>query len=444
MARHIGLDRPEDVFSKIPPDLLVDQPPLGRSQMSQDAVLRLAAGRAARTRLDRPSFLGAGFYDRFVPPALIESILRRTDYYSAYTPYQAEASQGLLRGLFEYQQGICALTGLDVANASLYDGATALAEAVLCVFSLSDHPAGVRDAGAARTGGRGAADPAGTVLVSSAVHPYYRAVLKTYLADIPIRIVEVPFCSEAGQTLPAAFRVKTESPVVAIVAQNPNLFGIVEDMKSIAGVAADLGAGFVHVFEPTSLSILASPAEVGADIAVAEGQSLGLPLYYGGLALGVFAAGEKYLRRMPGRIVGQSVDADGLQAYCLTLQTREQHIRREKATSNICTNHTLCAIFAGAYLRLLGFDGLQSVVETAAARLEQFVDGIRDCSFVKPLFRSTALFEIAVRSDKPMDHLPVLPLGRFYPGMDRSYLVSFTERRTPQDVDWLIREIKSL
>lgn len=423
MANAIGLARAEDVFSEIPGRLLTSNPILGRPPMSQDACLRLAAQMAERTRLDRPCFLGAGFYDRFVPPALAESILHRTDYYSAYTPYQPEAAQGLLQGLFEYQQGICALTGLDVSNASLYDGATALAEAVMCLFGASEQSSG-------------------TVLVSSAVHPHYRRVLQTYLSDLPLTLVEIPFCAAAGTTDPKAFWRKTETPPIAVIAQNPNVFGVVEDMSAPAAAAREIGAGFVYVFEPTSLSVLASPGEAGADIAVAEGQSLGLPLYYGGLALGIFAAREKFLRRMPGRLVGKTADLDGLEAYCLTLQTREQHIRREKATSNICTNHTLCAIYAGAYLRLLGAAGLQALVETASARLEQFRTGLkRFGSAVTPVFAGHSLFEIAIRSNRPLNHLPILNLRPYFPELGNAYLVSFTERRTAEDVEWLLSEI---
>ncbi len=423
MARDIGLDDPEDVFAEIPPHLRAARPPLGRGPISQDAVLRLAADRAAMVRVDRPTFLGAGFYDRFVPPALVESILRRTDYYTAYTPYQAEASQGILEALFEYQQGVCALTGLDVSNASLYDGATALAEAVLCLFGASTHSSG-------------------TVLISSAVNPHYRAVLRTYLSDLPIDIIEIPFCSEEGRTVPESFKRTTAAPVIAVIAQNPNVFGVVEDMRAISENARNAGAGFIHVYEPASLSVLATPAETGADIAVAEGQSLGLPLYYGGLALGMFSARESFLRRLPGRIVGKTLDRDGHDAYCLTLQTREQHIRREKATSNICTNHTLCAIYAGAYLRLLGAEGLQAVVETSAARMEQFLDGVRSLNLnLQPAFTAPSLFEIAIRSDRPLDHLPILPLRHHYPELSNVYLVSFTERRTESDVDWLLSEV---
>lgn len=422
MARAIGLARPEDVFAEIPPNLMAARGILNRGPLSQDELIRTAVAAAAKTRLDHPTFLGAGFYDRFCPPALVECILRRTDYYSAYTPYQAEASQGILEALFEYQQGICALTGLDVANASLYDGATALAEAALCLFSVSEQNAG-------------------TILISSAVHPHYRDVLKTYVSDLNLKVVEVPFCAERGTTDPSAFDLKSDSPVIAVVAQNPNMFGIIEDMKSFADAAHRRGAGFIHVFEPTSLSVLATPGETGADIAVAEGQSLGIPLYYGGLALGVLAAREKFLRRLPGRIVGKSVDACGTTAHCLTLQTREQHIRREKATSNICTNHTLCAIFAGAYLRLLGAEGLRAVVETSSARMEQFTEGLVSIPSVRPAFSAAGLSEIAVRSDRPLDHLPIFPLHTRYRELQNTYLVSFTERRTEADVEWLLSEL---
>jgi len=424
MARSIGLSQPEDVFAEIPKHLLCSRPLLGRSARSQNGILAEGSALARKTRLDRPTFLGAGFYDRMVPPALVETILRRTDYYSAYTPYQAEASQGILQGLFEYQRAICALTGLDVANASLYDGATALAEAVLCLFGASEHKSG-------------------TVYASTAVHPHYRAVLRTYLSDLPLRLVEIPFVSGEGRTNPEMFRPDDRSPVIAVIAQNPNLFGVIEDMRSLAAAAHTIGAGFVHIFEPASLSVLAAPGEVGADIAVAEGQSLGLPMVYGGLALGVFAAREKYLRRLPGRLVGKTLDALGQEAYCLTLQTREQHIRREKATSNICTNHTLCAIYAGAYVRLLGAAGLRAVAETSAARMEQFLDGLRRLDRVAgPAFGSASLFEVAIRAKCKLDHLPVLDLHKYYSDLPHTYLVSFTERRTESDVEWLLSEIE--
>jgi glycine dehydrogenase subunit 1 len=300
----------------------------------------------SRKNVSGEDLLGAGCDGHFVPSAL-KQLLSRSEFYTAYTPYQAEASQGTLQAIYEYQSLICALTGMDVANASMYDGATAMAEAAFL---------------ACRVTGRK------KIAVSSAVHPEYRRVLRTYATCADLELSEVPYDRKTGLSgkLPADL-----SPFSCFILSQPNFFGCIEEVSSLSAKIHGSGGLFIVDADPISLGLLKPPAEYGADIVVGEGRSLGTPRNFGGPGLGIFAAKEQYVRQVPGRLVGKTVDLEGKTGYTLTLQAREQHIRRERAASNICSNEALCALAATVYLTLLGKNGLRTVAELCLERSEK-------------------------------------------------------------------------
>lgn len=370
------------------------------------------------------SFLGAGSYSHYIP-SLVRHLLSRSEFYTSYTPYQPEVSQGTLQAVFEYQTLVCRLTAMDAANASLYDGASAAAEAVLL---------------ARRATGRG------RVLLSSALHPEYVETIKTYLQASQDDIVEVPFCTEKGATLAEAVREYCDGRTACLVVQSPNFFGVVEDTEEMAWVVRDTGGLFVSVTaEALSLALLKPPGELGADVAVGEGQSFGNPQSFGGPCLGFMAVRRPFVRQMPGRIVGETKDAKGRRAFCLTLAAREQHIRRERATSNICTNEGLAALAATLYLAALGKEGLTELARTNHSKAEYLkktltsVDGVRP-AFTAPTFNE---FVIEVPGDaekvlsalREKDILGGVPLKRFFASMDRHILVTATETVGREEMD---------
>ena len=344
----VGVESLDDLFAAIPEEVRF----AGRLDLPEPAaeadVLRELAALAARNRpaTELVSFLGAGIYDTYVP-AVVEAITSRSEFLTSYTPYQAERSQGLLQAIFEYQTAICELTGLDVSNASMYDGATALAEAVIL---------------ATTHGHRG-----GKVVVSAGVHPEYRRVLATETRGLGPAPLVVPD-DDGGLTDLAALRAAVDGDTAAVVIAQPSFFGGIEDVAEIVRIAHEAGALAIVVADPLALGVLASPGEQGADIAVGEGQSLGNYQNFGGPGFGFFAARKELTRRMPGRIVGETVDVHGKRGFVLTLQTREQHIRRERATSNICSNHALNALAGLVYLSWLGKEGLPALGLQLAAR----------------------------------------------------------------------------
>jgi glycine dehydrogenase subunit 1 len=390
---------------------------------------------AARNRpagVSAVCFLGGGSYDHFIP-AVVDAIAGRGEYYTAYTPYQAEASQGSLQAFFEFQTLICQLTGLDVANASLYEGGTAVAEAVLMSLTA--------------TGRRG------KVLVAESVHPEYRLTLETYLTNLEPRVETLP--TPEGFLDPDDVKKAIGADTPCVVVQHPNFFGCLEEVEALAALAHAHGALFIVSFDPISLGLLKRPGQYGADIAVAEGQVLGNPMSYGGPYLGLLACRQQFVRKMPGRLVGQTVDRNGKRCWVLTLQTREQHIRREKATSNICTNQGLMALKATAYLAALGPQGLRETAELctrkahyAAERLAE-VEGVR-LRFDRPFFKE---FTLSVPSASApggpvtaghwLEHLLAqgyhagLGLGRWYPALDDCIAVAVTEKRTRAEIDGL-------
>ena len=416
MLSAVGLSSLDGLFEQIPRSVRLDgslEMPQGVSELEIVEDLQHLASR--NRHLDElVCFAGAGAYDHYIP-SVVWALAARSEFSTAYTPYQPELSQGILQTLFEFQSMVCELTGMDVSNASLYDGATALVEAV----------------NMARTGERS------RVLVSEGVDPRLVETLRTYGKGSGYE--PELFAAESGRGGSPA----VGDDVAAIVVQHPNVFGILEPASELFASARDGGARSIQVFDPLSLGVLAPPGQLGADIAVAEGQSLGNHLAFGGPYLGLIAARMGDVRRMPGRIVGETVDVDGVPGYVLTLQAREQHIRREKATSNITTNQTLLALAGLATLSWLGPEGLREVGETCLA-LSQYA---RERVALEPAFEASSFKEFALRTPIPAREVirrarkqgvhPGYALGRDYEGMDDVLLVAVTEKRTKEDVDRL-------
>jgi glycine dehydrogenase subunit 1 len=426
MLAAVGVSSLEELFGKIPPSLRLDRPlqlPPGLNEMELTAHLHQLAGRN-RPAGEAVCFLGGGAYDHFIP-AVVDALAGRNEFYTAYTPYQAEASQGSLQVFFEFQTLICQLTGLDVANASLYEGGSAVAESVLMALSIQPKRR--------------------KVLVAESVHPEYRQTLATYAANLDLRIQTLP--APGGFLDPDDLKRTIDGQTLCVLAQHPNFFGCLEEPETLADIAHQAGALFIVGFDPISLGLLKRPGQYGADIAVAEGQCLGTPLSYGGPYLGLLACRQEYVRKMPGRLVGQTVDRRGRRCWVLTLQTREQHIRREKATSNICTNQGLMALRATVYLAALGPQGLKETADLctrkahyAAERLTQ-VPGVR-LRFGRPFFKE---FTLQVEETVPAllagllreGYHAGLHLGRWYPELANCLSVAVTEKRTRAEIDGL-------
>jgi glycine dehydrogenase subunit 1 len=374
-------------------------------------------------------FLGAGCYNHF-SPSIINHLVLRGEFLTPYTPYQPEVSQGTLQALYEYQTLICLLTGMDVSNASMYEGASATAEAVLM---------------AQRVTGRN------DVVISRAVHPEYRTVSRTYARQLGVSFREVPF-TEAGVTDVAHVRKALTEQVACLVVQYPNFFGAIEDLAPLAEAAHAVGALFVvAVAEPIALGILKSPGECGADIVIGEGQGLGTGTNYGGPALGFFATREKYIRYMPGRLVGQTEDRKGRTGYVLTLATREQHIRREKATSNICTSESLIAIMATMYMVTMGPQGIRDVALMNLRKAAYAKDRLGKTRGYRPRFDGPTFNEFVLRcKKKPGDVLKKLlkrqiigglELQRFYPELADCLLICVTEQNSRGEIDGLAKAL---
>src|SRR5687768_8160371 len=371
MLAAIGAGSLEELFEMVPPELRLRRPldiPPALSEMELAACMAQLAARNA-SPAQKVCFLGGGSYDHFVP-AVVDYVAARGEFYTSYTPYQAEASQGNLQAFFEYQTLITQLTGMDVSNASLYDGGSAAAEAVLMALA------------ATRRHGR--------VVTAASVHPEYRQILETYLKNLDVQLVTVgtPEGNLTLEELSAAVDDKT----ACVFVQHPNFFGCLEHVEGIARIAHDAGALLITAVDPISLGLLKRPGDYGADIVVAEGQPLGTPMQYGGPYLGIMACREEFVRRMPGRITGQTVDRQGRRCWVLTLQTREQHIRREKATSNICTNQGLFALRATTFLAAMGPQGMHEMAELCLQKshyaARQLAGGSRlALAFDRPTFK---------------------------------------------------------
>jgi glycine dehydrogenase subunit 1 len=427
MVEVMGLTAIEELFDGIPEALRCAGPLKIPKALSEQEVLRhmrTLAGRNANVE-DYAAFLGAGAYHHFIP-SIVPVLTSRGEFMTAYTPYQPEMAQGTLQAVYEYQTLICQLTDMEVANASLYDGSTGVAEAVLMARRLTQR---------------------GDVLISEAVHPEYRAVLRTYVQNFGMQVYEVPV-DETGQTPLSQVKRELSPRTACVVIQSPNFFGVIEDLTDFAEVLHHDKVLLVQVVaEPVSLGLLKPPGAWGADIVVGEGQAFGNALTYGGPYLGFFATRDQYVRQMPGRLVGETADAEGRRGYVLTLSTREQHIRREKATSNICTNEGLCALAATIHLCTLGKVGLRRLAELNLQRAtyaRQQLAAIPGCRvlFAGPTFNEFVLEtpELASRMIRQLSTqrlIPGLDLGRFYPERSHQLLMCVTEMNSRDEIDRL-------
>ncbi|HEY2007138.1 MAG TPA: aminomethyl-transferring glycine dehydrogenase subunit GcvPA [Solirubrobacteraceae bacterium] len=422
MLAAVGVDSIEDLFADIPDALRLRSPlNLGPGLSEQEVYdeLRALAARNASTE-DEVSFLGAGMYDHYVP-SLIDSITSRSEFLTPYTPYQPEVSQGGLQAMFEYQTAICELTGLPVSNASVYEGPSAVAAAGYV---------------AKYTNGRG------KFVISRGVHPHSRETLRTHARAWGMEIVEAPL-KDGVTVLP-----ELGDDVSAVIVQQPNFLGAVEDLEALSAAAHDAGALSICACDPLPLALLRSPGECGVDIAVGEGQTLGNRLDFGGPSFGFFATSQALLRRIPGRISGETRDADGRRGFVLTLQTREQHIRREKATSNICTAQALNALAGVIYLSWLGQRGIVELTELMLQRTAYARERLAELDGVELLHEQPVVREFAIAVDAPVEVVikrcleqginPGYPLGSDYPEHRDGLLVAITERRTRAEIDRLV------
>jgi glycine dehydrogenase subunit 1 len=427
MLESIGIDSLDELFASIPPELRLQRPlaippALTEMELSNHLTALAAKNRPAGSAV---CFLGGGSYDHFIP-AIVDYVGARGEFYTSYTPYQPEASQGNLQVFFEYQTLIARLTGMDVSNASLYDGGSAATEAVLMAVTATGRH--------------------GRVVTAASVHPEYRQILATYLVNLGIELVTVG--TPEGTISPAELAAALTPDTACVLVQHPNFFGCLEEVEALAAATHAAGALFIVSVDPISLGILKRPGDYGADIVVAEGQSLGSPMSYGGPYLGIMACREQFVRRMPGRIAGETVDRRGKRCFVLTLQTREQHIRREKATSNICTNQGLFALRATVYLAAMGPQGLRETAELCVHKARYAADKLTAGGHFRRVFDRPVFKEFVVGDDRgrvaelienaaARGFLAGVPLGAWYPEMKDCFLVSVTERRTRDQIDAL-------
>ncbi|HEX6047390.1 MAG TPA: aminomethyl-transferring glycine dehydrogenase subunit GcvPA [Pyrinomonadaceae bacterium] len=434
MLEAIGLKSAEDLFDSIPQDLLLQRPLNTPGALSEIELLARFEKMGRRNAgAGRPSFLGGGAYSHYIP-TIVDHILSRSEFFTAYTPYQPEISQGTLQTIFEFQTLVCQLTGMEVANASMYDGSTALAEAVLMAERVTHRS---------------------KVIASNAVHPQYLEVVKTYVQHAGIDLELVQFDSHTGQTgKPLADAVDDQT--AALVVQSPNFFGCVEDLAALAEAAHAKGALLVvAVTEAMSFGLLKSPGACGADIVVAEGQSFGVPVSFGGPYVGLFATREKFARQIPGRLVGEAYDKHGRRGFVLTLATREQHIRREKATSNICTNEGLIALAATVYLETMGRRGVQEAAQQCLQKAAYAARKIESLKGFSLPFSGPRFNEFVVRG--PLDAAELLSrlgkdkgieggiaLSRFFSDLPNDFLVCVTETNSRAEIDALVEGLGSI
>jgi glycine dehydrogenase subunit 1 len=426
MLGTIGFDSLDQLFDMVPPELRLRQPlnvppALTELELTSHVTGLLARNQGADQRV---CFLGAGCYDHFVP-AVVDGLAARGEFFTAYTPYQAEASQGTLQATFEFQTLITELTGMDISNASLYDGGSAVAEAALMAISVS------------RRFGR--------IVVLETVHPEHRQILSTFLAHLEPEVVTIP--APGGVVEPGALADALTSDTAAVVLQYPNFFGQLEDVEALVRAAHAKGALAILSVDPISLGLLRRPADYGADIVVAEGQGLGNSMSFGGPYLGIMACREEYVRKMPGRLVGQTTDRRGKRCWVLTLQTREQHIRREKATSNICTNQGLLALRASIYLAAMGPSGLRQAAELSTRKAHYAAERLAAVPGLSLTFRGPYFKEFVVRSAQDparvlaevgrLGYHGGVALGRWYPALADCILIAVTEKRTRHEIEGL-------
>jgi glycine dehydrogenase subunit 1 len=429
MLAALGVSDIDALFDMIPADLQFRQrldvpPPMPEME------LRRHAGELAARNEDvsrRPCFLGAGLYDHYVP-SVVGTVVGRGEFYTAYTPYQPEMSQGTLQAIYEFQSMVAHLTGMEVANASMYDGASALAEAVLMATDITGRP---------------------HVVLPKSVHPNWRRVTETYTAALDLHLIAPDTPQGVTQTSALAGRITEKT--ACVVLQQPNFFGGVEAVREIAEQAHAAGALLIVAANPIALGLLPAPGTEGADIVVGEGQPLGLGLNFGGPLLGLFACRKEHVRRIPGRLVGATTDDAGRRGYTLTLQTREQHIRRERATSNICTNQGLCMLAATAYMALMGRAGVREVAEQCLRKAHYAHAAITNLAGFTAAFKGSFFHEFTVRCPVPPRQINALlrehgivggyDLGRDYPELSDCMLFCVTEKRTKSEIDALVEAL---
>ncbi len=423
MLAAIGAGSIEDLLSRIPPKARLSHPLNVPAAMAEGDLVRHLRRLSAKNANadDFACFLGGGSYDHTVPSP-INHLISRGEFFTAYTPYQPEASQGTLRSIFEYQTMMAELAGMDVANASLYDGASSLAEAVLMAHAVTER---------------------NTTVLSKGVNPLYRQVVETYVEGPGLRLRSAALGD--GATDLDALRKVVNAQTAAVVIQYPNFFGCLEDVKAVGEIAHAASALLVVAADPVNLALLTPPGALGADIVVGEGQGLGVPMTFGGPNLGVFAVKHELVRRMPGRLVGATVDLDGQRGFVLTLQTREQHIRREKATSNICTNVALCALMATIHVAIMGKVGLRKVGELSTAKAHYAAEAFAKIPGVKLKFSAPFFKEFALQLPKSPERvvkrllkdriLAGVPLKTFERAYKDCLLVAVTEKRTREEID---------
>lgn len=432
MLATIGVSTAEELFTHIPEKLRYNQelrlPPAMAETELVKHMRELAAQNADVNQY--ACFLGAGAYDHYIP-SVVDHIVRRSEFYTAYTQYQPELSQGYLQVLWEYQSMICELTQMEVANASLYDGGSAVAEAAMLACGVKSR---------------------NKVLVARNVHPHYRQILTTYGRDWGFETVEIS-CQDGSVNLDNLAELLT-ADIAAVIVQNPNFWGGIEDIRPIEKLTHAAGALLIMSVDPISLGLLATPGQYQADIVVGEGQSLGLPLSFGGPYLGFFATTQKLMRKMPGRVVGQTTDINGKRGFVLTLQAREQHIRREKATSNICSNEALCALAATVYLSAVGKEGFNHIAKLCAQKAHYAYNKLMAVPGISRVFATPFFKEFVIKLDRPMakvneellaaNIIGGLDLGRYYPELDQCMLLCVTEKRSGQEIDRLAERLGAM
>ena len=429
MLESIGLSSADELFRSIPADVQLGRKLNVTDPLAEPEVIAALEEMAAKnTAATKPSFLGAGVYSHY-SPTIVDHLIQRSEFFTSYTPYQPEISQGTLQYIFEFQTLICQLTGMEVANASMYDGSTAMAEAYLMAQRVTRR---------------------NKIVVAASVHPEYRAVARTYTQHGEADIVEIDFDETTGRLSNLS---ALDDTTAALVVQSPNFFGCIEDLKSLADAAHAVGALLVVVVtESISLGLLRSPGACGADIVVGEGQSFGIPMSFGGPHVGLFATQEKFVRQMPGRLCGVAYDKNGNRGFVLTLSTREQHIRREKATSNICTNQGLIALAATIYMEAMGKQGLQEVAEQNAQKAAYAKQKIAAIEGFSIPFSGPTFNEFVVRALRPaadvLEKLRTdngiiggLALSKYYERQDTDFLVCVTETSTKTKIDDLVNAL---
>jgi len=444
MLEVIGARSVDDLFAGIPPALRPTTDELSDSAapaerpttfdlppaMSEFAVRRKLHTLAEKNATHLVSFVGGGFYDHFIPAA-VDALANRTEFVTAYTPYQPEMSQGILQAMYEYQSALCRLTGMEVANASLYDGGTALYEAMMMAIRVTRRP---------------------KIIIDGCVSPIYRRMMDCYTTNLDIELITVE--PREGRTDRQELERLLDDRTAAVMLQNPNFFGIVDDFTDLVNAAHGAGALAVASVYPVSLGILKTPGEMGFDIVTGEGQSLGLPLSFGGPYLGFMTCLKKHVRKMPGRIIGATRDGEERRGFVMTLQAREQHIRRQKATSNICSNEALCAVRAVIYLSLIGKRGLASVARMCAAKAAYArrrltaIDGV-EALCDAPTFNEFALSLPVENAAEVVNELiekniaAGFPLGRYYPDLQNVLLIAVTEKRTKEEIGLLAEALEA-